>query len=218
LLAVLAGVFAGGARAAVVNMDYLGPYGNNSGGIYVYPYTFNINSSVTPIDLMCDDFNHEISAGATWTAETLNASDLNSITVTGLQYPAAGVTGYLEACDLFVQEVNAFNAGNSDPSGLYNWATWDLLTGVDHSASALDAGSEAQVQSYLSAAEAAGSSLSPSDFSNVIIYTPTDMSSGGPQEFLGITGSPINVPEPGTIALVALGATGLLVRRRWRAV
>src|ERR1035438_10516318 len=77
---------------------------------------------------------------------------------------AAGVVGYLAASYLFLEGVSALNASNSDPKGLYNWAVWDLLTGSDVSGGALSAGDEAQVQTYLAAAVAAGPRVTPAPF------------------------------------------------------
>ncbi len=148
-------------------------------------------------------------------------SGLNGSNVANLQFPSIGVTGYLEVAYLFEEEVNAYASSNSDPEGLYNWATWDLTDYPnDPSGSHLDAGDEATVQGYLAAAEAAGPGLTPSEFSNVILYTPTpsEMNPGGPQEFLGF-GTPVGgVPEPTTFALVGVGAVGLLSRRRRNSV
>jgi hypothetical protein len=200
------------ARAALVEMTYTGPEGNNSGGVYVYPYDFNINSSSETYQLMCDDFVHMISPPETWYAHTLIVSDLNATNVEYLNFPSVGVTGYLDAAYLFEEEVAAYNSSNSDPEGLYNWATWDLMTNSDVSGSNLSSGDEATVQGYLSAAEA--QSLTPSDFPNVVIYTPTDMSGGGPQEFFGYATPVTPVPEPCTLALLGIGAVGLLARRR----
>ena len=120
-----------------------------------------------------------------------------------LEYPSAGVPGYLEACYLFELEVNAY-AANADPEGLYNWAVWDLLGGSDVSSAHLSSGDETTVQGYIANAEA--QSLTPAEFSNVIIFTPVDKSSY--QEFMGV------VPEPGTVMLVGLGLAGLLLIRR----
>jgi hypothetical protein len=202
------------ARASLIPMTFTGAEGNQSGGVYTYPYEFNINSSSQTYPLMCDDYLHEIMAPQSWNANTLDVSNLNATTVLGLNYPGAGVTGYLEASYLFVEEATAYVASNSDPEGLYNWAVWDLMTNSDVSGGKLDAGDETTVQGYLAAAEAAGPGLTASDFSNVIIYTPTDMSPGGPQEFFGY-GTPLpSVPEPSTFALLGIGAVGLM--GRWR--
>jgi len=202
------------ARAVTVEMNYTGPEGNNSGGVYVYPYNFTFGSSSESYPLMCDDFVHEIMAPQSWDASALYVSGLDSSNVLGLNFPGAGVTGYLEAAYLFEEEVNAFNPSNSDPEGLYNWAVWDLLRGSDVSGSHLSSSDESTVQNYLDAAEAEGSSLTPSDFPDVIIYTPFDMSPGGPQEFMGY-GTPVTpLPEPSTIGLLLGGSLMLLKRKR----
>jgi len=204
------------ASADTVSMGFTGPEGNQSGGVYTYPYDFTLNGSGN-YQLMCSTYTRQISPGEQWDATTLAGDNLNPTTVAGLEFPSAGVTGYLEASYLFVEEVNAFTGGNTDPEGLYNWAVWDLLTGRDVSGSNLSAGDEAQVQSYLNAAEALGNggSLTPSEFSNDVIYTPTNNVVGkGPQEFFG--DGPVAVPEPGTLALVGFGVLGLagVLRRR----
>jgi hypothetical protein len=196
-------------------MDFINPEGNNSGGVYTYPYNFALNGSGS-YPLMCTTFNREITNGESWTANTLSVGNLNATTVQDLEFSSGGVVGYLEASYLFVEEVAAYDDGNSDPEGLYNWAVWDLFIGTDPSASRLSTNDEATVQSYLIAAETLGDngSLTPSQFSSVVIYTPTDMSSTGPQEFMGYGTPLLPVPEPGTVMLVGLGFTGLLVIRR----
>jgi hypothetical protein len=215
---VLISLFAGTIAKATVNMDFTGPEGNNSGtspyDVYVYPYVFTINSSANNL-LMCDDFDHEITAGEQWPASVLEMQNLNSTNVTHLQYGSDGVQTYLEAGYLFEDEVAAYDDDNSDPRGLYNWAVWDLMTGQDVSAidGQLSESDETQVQTYLDEAEAAGPSLTPSDFGNVIVYTPTDMSMSGAQEFFGY-GTFVPLPEPCTLAGVGIGALCLLGRRQ----
>src|SRR5258708_22044099 len=50
------------ANSATVNMTFLYPGTNVSGGYYTYPYYFSINGGkATP--MMCDSFNNHISAG-----------------------------------------------------------------------------------------------------------------------------------------------------------
>ncbi len=164
--------------ANTVAMDFTGPQGNQSGGVYTYPYNFSIDGSGS-YHLLCTTFTREITTGQQWTATTLTMSDLNSVNVQTLEFPTAGVAGYLEAADLFVQEATAFAGGNTDPEGLYNWAIWDLLSGQDVSASHLSAGDDATVQGYLSGVESLSPSLTPSEFSNVVIYTPVDLSPSG---------------------------------------
>jgi len=205
------------ASADTVSMYFIGADDNNSGGVYTYPYYFTINGSGTNL-LFCTTFTKQISPGQQWTANTLGVGALDAGNVLNLEFPAAGVTGYLEASYLFVEEVNAYNGGNTDPEGFYNWAVWDLLSGSDVSGSKLSAGDEAQVQTYLNAAETLGNdgSLTPSQFSNVTIYTPTDTSASGPQEFFGQGPELADVPEAGTVTLVGMGLIGLLAfcRRR----
>jgi PEP-CTERM motif len=208
-----------GANANTIAMNFTGPGGNNSGGVYVYPYNFTLDGSGN-YALFCTTFTREITNGEQWVANTLTVDALNSSNVLSLEFPSAGVTGYLEASYLFVEEVNAYTAGNSDSEGLYNWAVWDLLSGLDVSAANLSSNDDATVQSYLSAAVALGNggSLTPSQFANVVIYTPTDMSPSGPQEFLGY-GTPIAVvPEPGTLALVGFGVLGLAAALRRKVI
>jgi len=199
--------------SATIAMYYNGPQGNNSGGVYTYPYQFSLNGQGN-YPLLCDSFYNKISPGDQWNANVLLVSNLNPTNVASLEFPGVGVTGYLEASYLFVEEALAYINGNSDPKGLYNWAVWDLFTGQDVSGQNLSQSDENQVQAYLAAALAAGPGLSPSDFPNVVIYTPTDISPDGPQEFFGY-GTPGTTPEPSSLALLGSGVIGLaMVLRR----
>ena len=195
------------ASADTIAMGFTGAEGNQSGGVFTYPYNFTLNGSGN-FPLMCIIYTRHVSQGDQWDATSLAVDALNPVNVLGLESPSVGVTGYLEACYLFVEEANAFTGGNTDPKGLYNWAVWDLLSGQNVSGSNLGAGDEAQVQTCLNAAVALGNggSLTPSQFHGVVIYTPTDTSANGPQEFFGYD---TTVPEPGTLALICFGVLGL---------
>ncbi|MGD0059668.1 MAG: PEP-CTERM sorting domain-containing protein [Verrucomicrobiia bacterium] len=201
-------VAATSARAQTVTMNYIGADGNQSGGYYVFPYYFTINSGTHTNMLMCDTFTREINPGDSWGATVLSVANLNVSNVGTLEFGSLGVTTYLEACYLYQEELSAYNNSNSDSQGLYNWAVWDLFTQSDDS-SVLGA-EDTTVQTYLSAAEALGSSLTPSQFPGMYIITPTNTAVGGPQEFFGVC----NIPEPATLALVGLSLGGLLFIRK----
>ena len=123
------------ASAQTVTMNFVGPEGNNSGGVYVFPYYFTINSGTHTNSLMCDTFDNQITAGESWGATILAVTNLTVSNVGTTEFGSAGVQTYLEACSLYQQELAAYNASNSDPEGLYNWAVWDLFTGTDPSGS-----------------------------------------------------------------------------------
>ena len=64
ILLTLTLAFAGSALADTVNMTFIGPGGNNSGGVYTYPYEFSVNGSA-PIALICDAFDNDVISGET---------------------------------------------------------------------------------------------------------------------------------------------------------
>jgi hypothetical protein len=130
LVALLVGCV-GLASAGSMTLQFNGPQGNNLGGQYTYPYQFSINGDGNTYSLMCDSFDHHIANGEVWIANALSVTNLNASNVTGLQYPSAGVIGYLEAIYLFNQAATAFNGGNSLAASEINWAIWDMMMKTD---------------------------------------------------------------------------------------
>ena len=214
LLVVLLVSCVGLASAGTYSMQFNGPGGNNLGGQYTYPYQFSINGDGNTYSLMCDTFDRHISNGDQWTASALSVTSLTASNVGGLQYPGLGVTGYLEAAYLFNEAVAASKNGNGLAASQINWAVWDLMMKSDLSQSSLSPTDEAAVQAYLAGAIAAGPGLNPGQFIGDVIYTPTNQTAAGPQEFFGFN-TPV-LSEPGSLSVLGSGlfAFGLLIRRK----
>lgn len=187
-----------------VSMNFVGPGGNNSGGVYTYPYNFSINGSSTLTPLICDAFDNEVSSGESWTATVtplINGSGLWSPNL--LDYKAAG---------LIFQGI----LGNTIDTNLGNWAIWGLFS------------ANAQNNPYFTSSGAAGlaaqyvtwaSNAPDSSFNGLVIYTPvagTQSWGGTPQEYIGT----VPVPEPGEMSMAAttlltlLGALGYKKKRQ----
>lgn len=189
--------FAGSALADTVNMTFMGPAGNNSGGVYTYPYEFSINGGA-PVALICDAFDNEVVSGETWTATV--TSLLNGSQASGgglfagqtLQYKAAGL--------IFEGILNGTINAN-----IGNWAIWGLFSADAQSNSFFQSNNLlAFEQSYLALAANAPDSW----FQGLVLYTPvagTQSWTGSlPQEYIGY----VNVPEPAEVALMLMMIIG----------
>jgi hypothetical protein len=204
LLSTLILAFAGSALAdTTVNMSFIGPGGNNSGGVYTYPYNFVVTPGGTAA-LICDAFNNDVIAGETWTATVntltggngLFASQANSLN----NYKAAGL--------IFEGIVNGTINAN-----VGNWAIWGLFSpNATTNSYYISSGAGALAAWWQ---DQAGSTPN-SAFSNLVLYTPiagTQSWGGLPQEYIGI-----KVPEPAEIAMLLLmiigGVMGFAFRQR----
>jgi hypothetical protein len=198
-----------------LNLYYNGPGGPSLGGIYTYPYSFQIGGS-GPYQLICDTFTRDISPGDSWDAYVRNMASLTSSNVSNLFYGSvngggAGAVQYYMAAALLFEDART-TPGNAPYD---NWAIWYMFDPSDvlssSNWSSLSSGDQSTIQSDAAAAISAAASDHPSQFSHVVIYTPVD---GTGQEFFGYD-TP-SVPEPSTLVLLGSGILGLagILRRK----
>lgn len=191
-------LLAGTAFADSVTLTGAGPA--NQGGVYVYPYTLNIDG--TSYAGICDDYNHEVHVGESWTA------NLYSLTPAGMNFARFGTEGlqnYEEAAWLLSQIPSA----GASEVGDINFAVWSIFTAgvpVQPKTSTLDGSAYWLAQ----ASSAASNGFGGMSFDSYRIVTPTDSGTGSAQEYL------IRVPEPSSMLMLGSGLIGFagLMRKK----
>jgi len=206
LLSTLILAFAGSALADTVNMTFNQPGGNNSGGVYTYPYEFTVSPGGSYL-LICDAFDNEVVPGETWTATVNSLTGGNGLFAS----QANSLNKYREAGLIFEGIVNgSINANDG------NWAIWGLFS-ADAKTNAYYLGSQAGAIALWAQQAVLGPLFSDSILSNLVLFTPnagTQSWGGLPQEYIGL----ISVPEPAETALMLLmvigGVMGFVFRQR----
>ena len=186
------------ANSTTVNMTFLYPGTNVSGGYYTYPYYFSVNGGKATA-MMCDSFNNHISGGESWTANVsglLSGKGLFGNNI--MDYKAAGI--------IFLGVMNGTYSAQ-----VGNWAVWNLFSkGITTNSAVLALDAQALLMARYAPSR---------EFKGLALYTPVGGSPGnGPQEFIGYRGASLATPEPGSLLLLSTGLIGIagLVRRKLR--
>ncbi len=190
------------AVAGPVHVKLTGVGGASQGGVYVAPYDLSINGGKS-IEVICDDFDHEVTFGETWTATIQNLNSALKDGLTGTRFGDKDAQEYEEAAWLYTQFM-------SDPSqaGNINFALWALFTPSAKTSSGYTTGA---ANWYTDAIDWYDAGAKGVDFADFEVITPTNLrSDNSPQEYLYYCPPPSTpTPEPSSLLLLGTGLLGL---------
>jgi len=209
-VALFCGMACSEANAVSMQLTGVGS-GAVMGGVYTSPYTGTVDRST--VKIYCDDFLTDVGIGQTWTANATNFTAFDGATgpLKNLKFDtsaslATQLADY-ETVAYLVEQIAGIDQSSSagkTKTGELSFAIWavfdpaalDSISGTNKTNAIAD----------LAAARSALPSLTPDQFANIEIYTPNPLNAS--QEYF------VDVPEPATASLAAMGMVFMMVSRR----